>query len=171
MIDKKDSLGERYNDPIDDQSIAEEKHNLKIVEQDISEIDVPQYAYIVEYGSWRGSVVDALSNLFGKERVLGFDISNFMNHPQIHKIDVRHLSGNNKYRIPIALAWNDLSEWVGSPMGKQASFDHALNNLVDGGIYIEHRKCPDYIKDHPNLFLIRETKHLLFFKYHSLKNE
>ena len=171
MIDKKDLLGDNYNDNITEQSLLEEKHNVRIAHSEIKEINVPGYGYIVEYGSWRGAVVDALSEQFGKHRVFGFDISNFMDHPQVHKVDVRHLSGNPKYNIPIALAWNDLSEWVGSPIAKQASFDHALNNLVDGGIYIEHRKSPEYILSHPNLSLIRETKHLLFFKYHSLKNE
>lgn len=171
MIDKKDLLGNHYNDNITEQSLLEEKHNVGVVYNQIRQINVLQYGYIVEYGSWRGAVIDALSEEFGRDRVFGFDISNFTNHSQIHKVDVRHLSGNPKYDYPIALAWNNLSEWKGSPLGKQAAFDHALNNLVKGGIYIEHKKCPDYILNHPNLFLVIETKHLLFFKYHSLKNE
>lgn len=165
MIDKLDSYGISYNNEITDRSILEERHNIDIVNSVIKDLDVPQYGFIVEYGSWRGGVVDALTGLYGLNRVLGFDISNFTNHSQVHKLDVRHLSGNANYKMPIALAWNDLSEWYGSPMGKQAAFDHALNNLVNGGIYIEHKKCPDYIAKHPNLTLVLETQYLLMFKY------
>lgn len=164
MKDKLDNDGITYNTVITEMSILEEAHNVDIVKNVIPTFDLPD-GYIVEYGSWRGAVIDELSRRYGSHRVFGFEIGNFFDHRQIHNIDVRHLAGNRQYQRPIALAWNDLSEWNGSPMGKQAAFDHALNNLVDDGIYIEHRNCPDYILSHPNLTLFHETKHTLFFKF------
>lgn len=165
MIDKVDIEGTNYNDALTEQGILEEKHNMNIAESVIPLFSFPSLGYIVEYGSWRGSVIDILSKLYGTERVLGFDISNFTDHPQIHAVDVRLISGNSLFKMPIALAWNDLSEWNGSPAGKQAAFDHAMNNMVNDGIFIEHKKCPEYIHNHPNLTLIHNTKHLLFFRY------
>lgn len=164
MKDKLDNEGITYNTAITERGLLEEDHNVNIAKSVIPTFDIPD-GYIVEYGSWRGSVIDVLSGIYGKDRVFGFDIGNFFNHPQIHGIDVRHLAGSRQYKIPIALAWNDLSEWNGSPMGKQAALDHALNNLVNDGIYIEHKACPGYILSHPNLTLIYKTKHLLFFKF------
>ena len=164
MRDKLDNEGVGYHTEITEHSLLEEEHNIDIVQNVIKHFDIPQ-GFIVEYGSWRGSVLDELSRQLGAHRVFGFEIGNFFDHPQINNIDVRHLAGNRKYERPIALAWNDLSEWNGSPMGKQAAFDHALNNLVNDGIYIEHRNCPDYILTHPHLTLFHETKHLLFFRF------
>lgn len=164
MKDKLDNDGIAYNTEITERGLLEEAHNLSIAKTVIPKFELPQ-GFIVEYGSWRGSVIDELSRRYGVHRVFGFEIGNFFGHLQIHDFDVRHLAGNRQYQRPIALAWNDLSDWNGSPMGKQAAFDHALTNLVDGGIYIEHRKCPDYILSHPNLTLIDETKHLLFFRF------
>jgi hypothetical protein len=165
MIDRCDQFGIHYNDYITDKNLLEESHNVNIVNDVIVNLDIPSEGYIVEYGSWRGSVINALTKLYGADRVFGFDISNFCNHPQVHSIDVRHLSGYSYYRKPIALAWNDLSNWEGSPVGKQASFDHALNNMVDNAIYIEHKNCPPHILKHPHLILEFETKHLFFFRY------
>jgi hypothetical protein len=165
MIDRCDQFGIHYNDYITDKNILEEKHNVNIANNVVVELNIPSAGYIVEYGSWRGAVIDALSDVYGKSRVFGFDISNFCNHPQIHAVDVRHLSGYNQYRKPIALAWNDLSNWEGSPIGKQASFDHALNNMVDNAIYIEHKNCPSHVFEHPHLSLEIETDHLVFFRY------
>lgn len=165
MIDKLDIEGINYNDAVTDQGILEETHNANIATDVIPLFSFPDLGYIVEYGSWRGTVVDILSKRYGAERVLGFDISNFTNHSQIHNVDVRLISGDKRYKMPIALAWNDLSEWTGSPASKQAAFDHAMNNMIDGGIFIEHKKSPSYIYNHKNLTLIHSTKHLLFFRF------
>jgi len=162
--DKLDNEGIEYNIVITERGLLEEMHNVNIAKTVIPTFYIPE-GYLVEYGSWRGAVIDTLSEKYGADRVFGFEIGNFFKHEQINDIDVRHLSGNRKYVVPIALAWNDLSEWNGSPIAKQAALDHALNNLVDGGIYIEHKACPDYIHSHPNLSLLHETKHLLFFKF------
>ena len=164
MMDKCDSLGISYNDNITELGILQEDHNVNIVKNEIFNFNIPD-GYIIEYGSWRGAVIDLLAKEYGEDRVFGFDISNFTNHPRIHKMDVRHLAGNKKYKLPIALAWNDLSEWEGSPLGKQAAFDHALNNLVDNGIYMEMKNSPDYIRQHPNLHLFKETKYVSFFRF------
>lgn len=165
MNDRLDVLGPTHNQAVDSRSLLEENHNISIVKNMLPNLSVDSQGFIVEYGSWRGNVLDALSHLYGKERVFGFDINNFTSHSQIYDVDVRTLCGNKKYAKPIALAWNDCDDWEHSPATKQAAMDHALNNLIGGGIYIEHKKCPSFVYTHENLTLIHKTKYLLFFKF------
>ena len=103
MKDKLDNEGISYHTVISERSLLEEEHNLNIAKTVIPTFDLPQ-GYIVEYGSWRGSVIDELSRRYGVHRVFGFEIGNFFKHRQIYDIDVRHLAGNRNHKKPIALA-------------------------------------------------------------------
>lgn len=165
MKDRLDILGVAHNQTADELSVLEEQHNINIVINVLSNLTINSSGLIIEYGSWRGKVLDELSNLYGSDRVLGFEINNFTDHPNIVDVDVRTLCGNKKYSKPIALAWNDCDDWEHSPATKQAAMDHAMSNLMHDGVYIEHRKCPEFVNNHPNLTLIHSTKYLLFFRY------
>tara|TARA_B100000497_G_C7598694_1_gene359866 strand:- start:303 stop:833 length:531 start_codon:yes stop_codon:yes gene_type:complete len=173
MQDKLDLRGSEHCRVLSEQMLREEDHNVDIVNRVLPTISIPDYGNIVEYGCWRGTVLDSLNHVYrdsiqrGARKVIGYDCDNWMNHPQIIKTDVRHLSGMiPAQNFTIALAWNDCDDWPNSPLSKMAAMDHALNNMVRGGVYIDHKRgCPDFILSHPNLSIVEETEYLYFFRY------
>ena len=76
-----------------------------------------------------------LAGHYGPERCVGFDVANYGNHPRVREVDVRQLSARDDF--PIALAWNDLSDWQQSPESKEAGLEFALRNMVAGAYYMD----------------------------------
>ncbi|HHH27032.1 MAG TPA: hypothetical protein ENK57_01610 [Polyangiaceae bacterium] len=62
-------------------------------------------------------------------------MSNALEHPRVELADVRALGP--AYDRPIALGWNDLSDWRESPASKRAGRRFVLRNLVPGGLYVD----------------------------------
>ena len=95
---------------------------------------VPDTGLIVEFGAYQGSSLNLLNDLFGAERVLGYDVYAYTQNPQIVVGDIRKIPLPD---VPAALAWNDLSNWFRSPRSKWSAFEWSRKNLMPGGLYIE----------------------------------
>lgn len=70
MKDRLDILGVTHNQTEDEINVLEELHNINIVTDVLTNMIVNSSGLIVEYGSWRGKVLDELAKLYGSDRVL-----------------------------------------------------------------------------------------------------
>ena len=96
---------------------------------------LPEEGCVLELGTARGINFSRLADHYGLERCVGFDVANYGNHPRVREIDVRTLGREDDF--PLALAWNDLSDWEQSPRSKAAGLKFAARNLVPGGYYMD----------------------------------
>lgn len=96
---------------------------------------VPEQGWIVELGTFRCASFQLLCQHFGLERCVGYDVINYANHPRVIEKDVRSLGPEDDR--PIAIGWNDVSDWKHSPKSKAAGADYLLRNMVVGGFYID----------------------------------
>ncbi len=119
---------------------------------------VPSYGQVVEMGVARGINFARLCEQFGPSRCEGFDVVNYPGHPRVRTVDVRTLDERDDR--PIALAWNDLSNWEQSPVSKRAGFDFLTRNLVEEGLYIDADFEPDTLDtlDLTGLELVADSK-------------
>jgi len=105
---------------------------------------------IVEYGVGYSINLEKIkADYYPEKDILGFDIKNFSGRPWVKDLDVRNICSYKEFKKPIALAINELPNWHESYITKQAGYDHAMNNLVVGGIYIEARQINPEFYDYP----------------------
>jgi len=107
----------------------------KFLKEKVQNLNVPPNGYILELGVYKAKNFNLLCDWFGHERCLGLDIVNYNKHPNVIEKDVRDLT--KKDDRPIALGWNDLSEWASSPASKMAGFKYLTRNIIVGGYYID----------------------------------
>ena len=122
---------------------------------------------IMEYGSYKGGLIDTLKELYPLRKITGFDTDNLANHKDIVEIDIRQLSSMREYDCSIDFAVNDIPIWEHSGPSKMAAYSHAMTNLVDGGYYLESRKDndkPEFISKNKNLKFIKSTKNIVVFQ-------
>lgn len=125
--------------------------------------DIPE-GYIIEFGTFKCVSLNKLIKKYGEARCFGFDIINYINHPNVKETDVRKL--NTDYDVPIAIAINDLGNWRTSPESRNAVLDFATRNIVSAGYYVDNRLAfipADLISK--KFTLIKE------FEYHTLWNK
>lgn len=106
-----------------------------IFERLVPSLGVPAHGVIMEMGVYKGDSFALLTNLFGADRVRGIELVKYIDEPRILNIDVRSLT--SEHDMPLAIAWNDVSNWKGSPRSKMAALNYARKNLVLGGLYID----------------------------------
>lgn len=112
----------------------------------LPKLGVPRHGSILEIGVYKGDSFHLLSQTFGSERVRGIDLCRYIEDPRILNSDVRALKP--EHDMPLAVAWNDVSTWKGSPRSKMAAFEYARRNLVVSGLYIDE-SFSDLPKDLP----------------------
>ncbi len=112
-----------------------EAHVREVFDRTVVIRRIPAEGLIVELGTARGRNFSRLCALFGPERCLGFDVVDDLGHPRIRTADVRRLGPADD--VPIALGWNDLSDWEMSPASKRAGRAYLLRNIVVGGLYVD----------------------------------
>ncbi|MBK9649037.1 MAG: hypothetical protein IPO67_28465 [Deltaproteobacteria bacterium] len=111
-----------------------EREVLRFFEAHVFHLPLPAGA-VVELGTARGNNFRRLCEVYGDARCIGYDVANYSGHPHIFERDVRALARTEDR--PIALAFNDLSDWTLSPDSKRAGLHYATRNLVVGGLYID----------------------------------
>lgn len=107
---------------------------------------VPDEGWVVELGTARAVNFRLLCEHFGPERCIGYDVVNYAHDPLVLERDVRTLTKADDR--PVALGWNDLSEWELSPRSKLAGLEFLTRNLVPGGFYMDATLTDDALA-HP----------------------
>ena len=132
---------------------------------------VPSEGSIVELGTGQGVNFLELCRQFGEERCVGYDVVNFLKHPRVKEEDIRKLSSEDDY--PIALGFNDLSDWQLSPQSKKAGFEFIKRNLVFGGYYVDaaFTEQTTELIDLADFTLIAERDSVKLFKYNGNPQE
>ena len=143
-----------------------EKYIANFVKELLQEHRLPE-GDIMEYGSYKGALLDTIKELYPLRKITGFDTDNLANHKDIVEMDIRHLSSMREYDCSIALAINDIPVWEHSGPSKMAAYSHAMTNLVEGGYYLESRKDqyqPDFIYNNKQLKFIKTIKNIIVFQ-------
>lgn len=112
-----------------------ERSVRELFEGYVFQLEVPSRGAIIELGTARGVNFQRLCMHFGEARCLGYDVVNYARHPRVFEADVRELDPSSAG--PVALGFNDLSDWAQSPASKRAGFDYLAGNIVPGGYYID----------------------------------
>ncbi len=112
-----------------------EAHVRRVFDRAVLQRWIPADGDVVELGTARAINFNYLCGLFGPDRCRGYDLINDTEHPRIRIADVRELGP--EHDGPIALGWNDLSDWTQSPASKRAGQAFILRNLVRGGLYVD----------------------------------
>lgn len=125
-------------------------------------LDIPK-GFIVEFGTFRCVSFNKLIKHFGQDRCFGFDIVNYENHPNVVECDVRT---DLKFNLisNMAFAWNDISEWHGSPESKLAILNYTNKKLVPGGYYMDDalHRIPN--NNRPNYELVYSMGNITLWK-------
>lgn len=100
-------------------------------EEIIFKLDIPKEGYIVVLGTHNCIALQKLCNFFGKERVIGYDLHNPKNHPNVKIKDCNKLNDNDN--VPIAFFHNDLGSFSTTPKLKLHGYNWALKNIINGG--------------------------------------
>lgn len=93
--------------------------------------DIPDYGYIVVLGTHNCVAFDKLCKHFGYKRVIGFDLHNPTNHPNVRIKDCNALGKDDN--IPIAFLHNDLGSFSTTPKLKFNGYKWAVGNMVADG--------------------------------------
>lgn len=112
-----------------------ERSVQELFERYIFQLEVPSHGAIVELGTARGVNFQRLCEHFGEARCIGYDVVNYARHARVVEADVRELDPTSAG--PVALGFNDLSDWSQSPASKRAGFDYLVGNIVPGGYYVD----------------------------------
>lgn len=106
-----------------------------IFETVLFNLEIPPTGHIVEMGTFRCFGFDKLCSKYGVERCLGYDVVNYEDKTNVIEKDVRDLSVKDD--LPIAIGWNDVSNWKDSPQSKMAAAQFLMRNILPGGLYID----------------------------------
>lgn len=112
-----------------------EAHVRTVFERELLQRWIPATGDVVELGTARAINFNYLCELFGPHRCRGYDLVNDAQHPRVTVSDVRELGP--EHDGPIALGWNDLSDWEQSPASKRAGRSFILRSLIRGGLYVD----------------------------------
>lgn len=93
--------------------------------------DIPSYGYIVVLGTHNCVAFDKLCKHFGYKRVIGFDLHNPTNHPNVRIKDCNTLGSEDN--MPIAFLHNDLGSFSTTPKLKFNGYKWAVRNMVADG--------------------------------------
>ena len=97
----------------------------------IFKLDLPKEGYIVVLGTHNCVALQKLCNFFGKDRVIGYDLHNPKNHPNVIIKDCNKLNDNDN--VPIAFFHNNLGSFSTTPKLKLHGYNWALKNITKGG--------------------------------------
>ena len=95
--------------------------------------NVPDRGFFHMLGSFDCEILSIWCDLFGSKRVIGYDIVNPNNHPNVRIQDIRTLSVES---IASAFVWNDCGYWFLTPQANLAGLKFAIKNVIIGGFYL-----------------------------------
>ena len=114
-------------------NFGEDYYANTIFKELVSKLKLPE-GKIVVLGANRGVSLNTLIEVFGEDRVVGYDLYNPTNHPNIITKDVMALSKDDD--MPIAFVHNDVGSYPTTPIEKQFAQIWAAKNVVVGGFFL-----------------------------------
>lgn len=105
------------------------------LENHVFPLDVPHGKKVI-LGTYKHFSLNMFCKNYEQKDCIGVDIFNYQEHPQLLVKDVRELKNNELGEL--AIGWNNVSVWSGSPRSKLSGFNFIKNSLVPGGILIEN---------------------------------
>lgn len=112
-------------------------HSSLITKHILPLLDIPKQGKIVQIGSGLGIAVEALCNIFGPSRVIGYDLFNPLHHPNIEFLDTQTT-------VPplqeLAYLEIDVGSMSDARKNRKKLLDWALGSMVDGGHILTNRK-------------------------------
>ena len=121
--------------------------------QIIFQLPIPKNGKIVVLGAGNGKTLDHLIEKFGEDRVIGYDLFNPTNHPNIEIFDCNDLDRVGIHNFDIALLHNDLGSWKRTPLLRERGYLWAKSKMVSGGWIVSDSNLTDDITiDIENLF-------------------
>ena len=90
---------------------------------------------VVMLGTWNGDVYSVFKNKYGAENCKGFDIVEYYADSTTTIGDFRDI--HQDHPMDVALIYNAMGTWEHNGLSKEAGLTYSVNNLVDGGYYIE----------------------------------
>ncbi|MFA5490562.1 MAG: hypothetical protein WC284_15350 [Candidimonas sp.] len=124
------------------------------LDKHIDNLNLPN-GKIVEYGSAYGNTLNKFIKRFGFDRCIGYDVYDFVDHPNIIVKNVFDFNNNDKFDI--SLAFNDIGSWDINVDAYKFINQWVEENVVIGGYYIV-RKCNNIEKLNDKFFIIDEMK-------------
>lgn len=103
-------------------------YGYKILEQLICKIDIPSSGKIVLWGA-RDHSIGLLCKLFTADRVIGYDVGNPNNNPNIKIQNILELTNHE----PIAFSYNDVGSFKHTPVCKLHAHMLAVKHTMKGG--------------------------------------
>lgn len=122
-------------------------HSYKIVSEILPTLDIPTNADIIQFGCGVGVSIEKLCELYGYDRVYGYDIFNPLNHPRIFSFDAYK---EEPPKTNIAYCDIDIGSVATDKNIRYDLFSYAWDYLIPGGyILINNSVVDEYKKRHP----------------------
>jgi hypothetical protein len=124
-----------FHNPIHDEmhNYGEKYYANVIFKNLINKLSLPE-GYVIVLGANRGVSLDLLIDRFGSDRVIGYDVYNPSNHPNIRVKNVMDLEDADN--IPLAFVHNDVGSYPTTPVEKSFAQMWAAKNVVSGGFLL-----------------------------------
>ena len=102
----------------------------------VKKLDIPKEGKIVILGTHNCVSFDKLCKYFGYDRVIGYDLHNPNNHPNVIIKDCIKLGPEDN--IEIAFCHNDLGNYSSTPLLKKHGQIWASKNIIKGGYMLSN---------------------------------
>ena len=118
-------------------------HSNLIVKHVVPKLNIPPEGKIIQLGTGLGIAVETLCNLFGSDRVVGYDLFNPLRHPNIQFLDTEvQIPPRNK----IAFIEIDIGSMSHASENRKKLLNWALENTIIGGCILTNKKLADELK-------------------------
>jgi hypothetical protein len=114
-----------------------EYHSYMIINHILSKLPMSKSGKIIQLGTGLGLSVELLCNLYGYDRVIGYDLFNPLKHPNI---EVRDLKNNFLQDIEISFCDIDVGVLNDNINLRKKYYSWAKKNLVVGGYILVNKK-------------------------------
>jgi len=96
--------------------------------------DIPANGYIVVLGTRKCESFNLLCEHFGRDRCIGYDLANPMDHPCVKIKNALDFSTADD--IPISFVHNDIGSFKLTPLAKLQAQQWAARNVIHGGYFL-----------------------------------
>ena len=119
-------------------------HSYKISSELLPTLDIPKDGDIIQFGCGVGVTIEKLCDLYGSERVYGYDIFNPLNHTRIFSFDVYE---QIPHKRKIAYCDIDVGSVATDKKVRYDLFEYSWNNLVEGGYILINNSIVEEFKE------------------------
>lgn len=122
-------------------------HSYKIVKYLVSELDIPSRGHIVQIGTGLGITVEYLCNVFGEDRVTGYDLFNPLGHPNIKFLDAeKALPTFDICKEGLAYIDIDVGSMSHAKGTRKTCLDWALEHTLKDGYILTNKSLEEELR-------------------------